>query len=206
MVHQVWIVTPTLDEETGQKAITSAIATAGVSCLTHVELDVNHEGGTKTANRALAVTESVVTPFVCYINDDVTFPQQDWLKRLIEALESDDGYGVAGPSGKCGTNPQKKGRPGMEPGIVEVRQLSYFVAVFRRAVLDALGPLDEKFNHWGCDSDYNMRIRAAGWKCVWVRDVWVEHNTVPHDQRESHVQAWKSRDVAYYRRKWKGQR
>lgn len=206
MVHQAtsWIVTPTLDRETGEQAIAGAVATAGVPCLTHVEVDTYHQGGTKTANRALAATAQVSTPLVCYINDDVSFPQEGWLRRLIEALESNPQYGIAGPGGKCGTNPQRRGRPGLPPGIVEVRQLSFFVALFRREVLDELGLFDEDFYHWGCDSDYNMRARAAGWKCIYVRDVWVEHNTIPHTQREPHVRAWKQHDVALYRRKWKG--
>jgi GT2 family glycosyltransferase len=204
MVYQSWIVTPTLDKETGQRAIVGATATAGVPCLTHVEVDVHHEGGTRTANRALAATAQALTPFVCYINDDVSFPQSGWLKRLIEALQSDERYGIAGPSGHCGTNPQRRGYPDMPAGIIEVRQLSYFVAVFRREVLDELGPLDEDFYHWGCDSDYNKRARAAGWKRIWVRDVWVEHNSVPHTRRSPQVQAWKAHDVALYRRKWRG--
>jgi GT2 family glycosyltransferase len=206
MAANCWIVTPTLDEETGQRAVAEASATAGVTCLTHVAVDTGRAGGTRTANRALAATADAPTPFVCYINDDVSFPQQGWLKRLIEALESDERYGIAGPGGYCGIRPQKAARPGMPPGIVEVRQLSYFVVVFRRAVLDELGSFDEGFHHWGCDSDYNMRAREAGWKCVWVRDVWVEHHSTPHAQREPHVQAWKRQDVAYYRRKWRGKR
>lgn len=208
MVYQArsWIVTPTLDKEVGERAVAEAAETAGVSCLTGVVVDEYGEGGTRTANRALALTEETITPYVCYINDDVSFPQEGWLKRLIEALESKERYGVAGPSGYCGTLPQRGSKPGLPPGIKQVRQLSYFVAVFKREVLDELGYFDPQFKHWGCDSDYNIRVKDAGWKCIWVRDVWVEHNSVPHNQRPAEVRAWKRQDVVRYRAKWGNRR
>ena len=95
---RAWIVTPTLERARGEWTVSEAARTAGVPVLTHVSVDEQREGGVKTANRALRATEAVKIRFVCYINDDVSFPQQDWLRLLIQALESNARFGLVGPS------------------------------------------------------------------------------------------------------------
>jgi GT2 family glycosyltransferase len=179
--------------------VAKAAKTAGVACRTFVAVDVvgkdgRGEGGTKTANRALKA--AVGTKYVCYINDDVSFPQKDWLKQLIQALEKNPRYGIAGPGGRCST-PQNRGKLNMPHGIVELKRLSFFCAVFKRAILDELGLLDEQFIHYGCDTDYCERAGQANWKCIWVQHVYVEHDRSPL------IREWKDHDVAKFRRKWR---
>lgn len=199
------IVTPTLEYEAGLRAVTDAARTAGkgIIALTHVTLDVWESGGCKPASIALDWALGTGAPYICYINDDVWFPQEGWLLRLIRALESDEKAMVAGPSGKCGTRPQMTGKMGMPEGIIPVRQLSYFCACFKRDIFGKIGRLDTAYRHWGCDSDYNERIRQAGFKCLWVQHAWVDHRTVPHNRRNPKVVAWKQHDVKLFRERWR---
>lgn len=85
----------------------------------------------------------------------------------------------------------------MPQGIVELGRLSFFCAVFKRAVLDELGLMDEQFIHYGCDTDYCERANQAHWRCIWVQHVYVEHDRSPL------IRAWKDHDVAKFRRKWR---
>jgi GT2 family glycosyltransferase len=46
----------------------------------------------------------------------------------------------------------------------------------RREVLEAVGPLDERFGLGMFeDGDYNRRVRAAGWQIRCARDSFVHH-------------------------------
>ena len=191
---ECWIVMNTMTLAIGGATMAQAAATCGVPCHVYVEVDKKREGYTKTINRALAVATG--TPYVCCINDDVSFPQQDWLRRLIEALEEDPRHGIAGPSGNCATR-QNRGRLGDARGIYELEYLSFFCTVFKRTVLDELGLLDEDFIHYGSDNDYCERARLAGWKCIWVRDIYVEHDRSPV------IPDWKERDVRRFKEKWR---
>jgi GT2 family glycosyltransferase len=191
-----WIVTPTLEWARGERTVTEAARTAGVPTLTYVAVDKGRKGGVKTANRALKATEAVETPFVCYINDDVSFPQRNWLRMLIEVLESNPRYGLVGPSGNCSTD-QQKGRLGDAYGIQTMRrELSFFCVVFRREVLDKVGYLDERFIHYACDNDHCIRAKQAGWEVIWARHVFVQHN------RSRTIRDWKTHDLAAFNAKW----
>lgn len=199
----VCIVTPTLNLTVGEKTVAQAAATAGVPCLTAVVVDEKQQGGCKTANRALKAGVATGVPYIAYINDDVVF-RQGWASRLIQVLQSNPKYTVAAPGGKCGTAPQMRARPGMSRGVKVVKQLSFFTAMFKRHVFEKVGYFDESYYHWGCDSDYCVRVRRAGLQLVWVRDVFVVHKTMPHTQRLAHVRAWKRHDVALWKRRKRG--
>jgi GT2 family glycosyltransferase len=192
-----WIVTPTLDRAVGERTIEQSVATAGLHVKTFVAVDHKREGGVRTANRALAA--AIDTPFVCYINDDVSFPNKDWLVQLIDALKLDSRNGIAGPTGGCGTVPQCRGRAGMPYGVRPIIYLSFFCAVFRRELLDKIGLLDERFIHYGCDNDYCLRTIEAGFRPVYAQHVWVEHKKSPR------IRKWKDHDVVAFRGKWGGQ-
>ena len=196
------IATPTLDIEMGRKAVLQAAKTAGVPVCTHIVVDEKREGGCKTANKALRGAYDKRTPFIAYINDDVVIKQKGWLKRLISVLQSNPRYGIAAPGCKCGTRPQMAGKPGLPPKVHTVKQLSFVTAVFRRGLFTKLGFFDEGYYHWGCDSEYCERVRKAGYRLLYVQDVFVIHNTVPHRQRDPHVQRWKQLDVA----RWKARK
>jgi GT2 family glycosyltransferase len=92
----------------------------------------------------------------------------------------------------------------MKPGVQVVSQLPFFCTVIKRRVLDdavmkehPLKPiLDGDFIHYGADSDLCERVKRAGYKLIWVKDVWVEN-------QESELKPeWKAHDGALFRKKW----
>jgi GT2 family glycosyltransferase len=61
------------------------------------------------------------------------------------------------------------GAPAVEGGPVEeVFGASACVALYRRAMLDAIGGFDASFFAFGEDADVAWRARIAGWSCVYV--------------------------------------
>ena len=61
------------------------------------------------------------------------------------------------------------GAPAADGGPVEeVFGASACVAVYRRAMLDAIGGFDASFFAFGEDADVAWRARAAGWTCLYV--------------------------------------
>ncbi len=199
------IVCPTLKLSDGERAVKDAAATSGLASVsTHVTLDTWGTGGCKPANVALQAGLDSGASYICYINDDVWFPEKGWMAQLIKALEEDVLFAAAGPTGKCGEMPQKEGVKSTYPITQVVHRLSFFCVVFKRSTLEQVGLLDEGFHHWGCDSDYCERIRQAGLKSVWARHVWVDHRSPLFQARPTHIKAWKDQDAALFRRKWEG--
>lgn len=197
------ITTATLDIREGTEACEIATRNAGIECDYVVAYDERRDGGVKTANRAWAEALQKCDPeFLCYINDDVRADQKDWLKLMIDALEAKPEYGIAGVSGSCGTEPQRSGRPGLPFGIVEVAKLSFFCAVIKRAVIDELGLLDSVYIHWGCDADYCLKAREAGWKVIWVQHVYLEHDFTPIRERSSKLHGWLEHDLSMFKERW----
>jgi GT2 family glycosyltransferase len=201
---KVAIVTATLSEEMGNIACQVAVEHAGINNVPyHVSVDEVGQGGVKTATDGWEYVVATYKPqYLCYINDDVRARQPGWLKRLVEVLESDGTFGIAAPGGACVTNPQRRARPGMRPGIFEVNSLAFFCVVIKSDVLKDVGMPDRDYIHFAADSDYCKRAQKAGWKCLWVRDVWVQHTFVPVKKRDARVQRWKHRDMALYYSKW----
>ena len=61
------------------------------------------------------------------------------------------------------------GAPAVEGGPVEeVFGASACVALYRRAMLDAIGGFDASFFAFGEDADVAWRARTAGWSCLYV--------------------------------------
>lgn len=175
MDRNVWMITPTLTYSVGNAAMDQAVKTAGIGCQSLVVVDKLRSGGVKPANIGLKEAFESEATHIAYINDDTEFQQKNWLKRLIDVLDSDPVYAIVGPSGTCLTKPQCFGRPNLEPGIMEVDQLSWFCVVIKRMVFEKLGFLNEIYWHAGADNEKNDEIRAAGWKLVWVKDVYIHH-------------------------------
>lgn len=197
---KVIITTATTDIKIGTKACNTARELSGFDNTPFVvSVDIDGVGSTKTGNKAWKDALAYNPDFLCYINDDVEINQQGWLKRMVEALETSDKYGLASPSGNCWTEPLRSGNPGMSPGIQIVNMLSFFCVVIKRDVLEQIGLLDEEFIHFGSDSDYCNRAIRAGWKCIWVRDVYVQHDFTPYEDRPEKVKRWKDHDTRLYK-------
>lgn len=194
------IVIPTLNLEVAAKTGAAARQTAGAPCYVVIVNDFARRGGIKPANAGLRAALELETPYIVYMNDDVSFPKDRWLARLIDALESDPTYGVAVPSSmtqRGSKHPQQNTGIGAPVGVfVEEEPLAWHVAVMRREMLLEVGIFDPIFTHFGGDSDLTRRMQAAGWQSVWVRDCYVHHEQGPFDAK------LKRRDKKLYIQKW----
>jgi len=191
------IIIPTLNIRSAAETGARAQALAGVATCVVIVADCERRGGIIPANAAIQAALALEAPFIVYLNDDCEIEQQGWLARLIEALESNPVYGIACPSGNCPGGPQRTAGPGAEPGVFVVEApLAWFCAVIRRELIAELGFFDPAFVHYCGDSDLTCRAQAAGWKSVWVRDVYVRHLGGEVDQ------ALKKREKALWRSRW----
>lgn len=95
--------------------------------------------------------------YLLLFNDDawVEKPEpdgRDWLKVLIDELESDPKVGLVGPH--AGESPALK-KP----------MLFFWCVMLRRSTWDEVGPLDDvTFLNYGGDDDYCERLRMAGYE------------------------------------------
>ncbi len=190
------IVTATLDQAKGMETCEFARKTAGVSCDVIVSYDKVPRGATANANAGFRCALETDVQYISYIVDDVRIPQQGWLKRLIDVLESSLRLGIATPSGKC-RSVQGGGRPGMPRKVILIPNMSFFCVVIKRTLMEDIGLLDEDYIHYGSDNDYCMRAAARGWRFAWVQDVYAEHTSTPY------IKKWKTADQALYRKRWK---
>lgn len=191
------VVIPTLHPERAGRIAQVVQETAGVPVAVVIVADCDRRGGTIPTNAGYRAALDLGAPFVVYLNDDVDLVQHGWLARMIEALESDATYGIAAPSGKCRSGPQRTAGPGAEPGVIVCRDpLAWFCAVLRREVLEQVGLFNGELIHYSADSDLTRRAQRAGWQSVWVRDVYVGHEPAEP------IGDWWAHDRGVYKRTW----
>ncbi len=137
---------------------------------------------------------------ICYLNDDTAGFQQGWLKRLVEAVDSKAEYGAALAGCPCRSHPQADGQPGLPPAIIELHKPGAWVcAVIKAQMFFELDLLNPELIHYADDSDFEMRMQAAGYKSVYVQDVYVHHTRRPEEQTAS---PWWAHDKGIFKRKW----
>ncbi len=128
---------------------------------------------------------------ILLLNND-TIVTTGWLGRLLRALHGEPTIGLVGPCSNCVSGPQQveigyesltdldgfawdwgKAHDGQR---VDVNRLVGFCLLIRRAVVDAIGLLDEQFGV-GCfdDDDYCLRAIQAGYRAVIAADAFVHH-------------------------------
>jgi len=196
MTIGIAIVIPTLDKARGDATAVLALAQTGCSIPVRaiVVHDQRKQGFTKTANQGMK--QALPTEDICLLNDDVTEFQPGWLEILRVVLYSHPSYGLSCPSGASAATPMKDGQSGQQ-GIQVVRQASFWCVLMKRAMLNALGLLDESFIHYRSDNWYCRRMRPAGWKCVWARAVYLEHQR----HGSGMLSEWRKHDRAMWRRR-----
>ena len=137
-----------------------------------------NSGPAAARNRGIAETSA---PLIVFIDDDCIPATRDWLVRLVAPFVADAALGgVGGRVVPAPTTNWVSGflaateySSGLQPVFENAATAN---ACYRRAVLDELNGLDEKFRHpGGDDPDLSARVRAAGHRLEFVRDAVVEH-------------------------------
>jgi GT2 family glycosyltransferase len=135
------------------------------------------------ANRGVEVAE---TELVALVNTDVIL-DPDWLDRMVAALESDpraasaackmvdlaeptvlyDAGDVLRRDGAC----EQRGRFELDDGRFDRREEVFGAcagaALYRRSTFLDAGGLDERYVIYLEDVDLALRLRLAGWRCVY---------------------------------------
>lgn len=134
-----------------------------------------------------------------FLDSDVKVLEDEWLDRLLVALESEN-VGLVGPAGSMvmgdftGFYP---GQAGMECDVV-----SGWCQAFKREVIDAGVWIDTEFKmFWTEDSDFCLQIRAAGWDVVCTGGIGVLHEPGLSGDEFADRAANQER----FRAKWQGQ-
>lgn len=128
---------------------------------------------------------------IVLLNND-TVVTTSWLRRLLDVLHSEPRIGLAGPCSNCVSGEQMVAVSYRQMGsldgfawewgkrhagvVHETDRLIGFCLAMKRALIDEIGLLDERFGI-GCfeDDDLCVRARRAGWKAVIARDAFVHH-------------------------------
>lgn len=154
-------------------------------------INERNRGFAAAANQGLRVGRS---PFAALLNDD-TKPAPQWLDALLRAAEPPD-------VGACASLMVFDGAPGIvqSAGIAldraaiawdrlrgepvsaaqepaEVFGASGGAALYRRAMLDEIGLLDERFVSYLEDVDLAWRAQRGHWRCVYAPGAVVRHVT-----------------------------
>lgn len=169
--------------------------------------------------------------YTCLLNDD-TIVGKGWLTALMhEAMKPD--IGAVGPFSNCdrgwmhNENIVVAGKqlvPGMtredvariipqirdfrhEKSVRDRKWVAFYCTLMPRAVINKVGPLDERFKSGDEDLDYCKRIRDIGYRTVQTFDSWVFHfggKTRKQSERADHVLHHQEdqENHVYFLKKW----
>ena len=150
-----------------------------------------HNAGFAVANN-LAI-RATTSPYLLLLNND-TEVQPGWLEALIVPLDQDQSIGMCAPRVLLADRPDQidsigirvdalgfawqigRGQPAAAfPTPIDVFGPSGAAALYRRAMLDQIGLLDEDFESYYEDVDLAWRAQRAGWRCRYVPQASVLH-------------------------------
>jgi len=159
---------------------------------------------------------------IVLLNNDLEFPQHDWLQRLRTCAHSAADAGIVGcrlilPDGRllhAGTYIVPDTFWGQQIGSLqkdigqytarrEVEGIVFACAYIRREVLGKIGSLSEDFQSYFEDTDYCVRARQAGFRTLLCGDVTLvhhEHGSTPDDTAAFMGIFQESRET--FRKKW----
>ena len=144
----------------------------------------------KGTNKGIELSDS---RYIVTLSNDVTVTK-NWLKKLIMIMDANPEIGLLSPlTDNIGSNCPRASmaipahnllRPD-EP-YEQVNKLpskfaycdsnvSMFCAILRRKMVNEIGMMDERFNCYGNDDDYNDRIRQTTWKSAVALNCFVYH-------------------------------
>jgi GT2 family glycosyltransferase len=167
----------------------------------------NNDGFLRAANRGMAAAHG---EYVLLLNND-TAVSPGWLSALRGAAERSSDVGIVGgkivgPDGRiqvAGAYMAFDGSARMigegldpsDPSLSEEREVCYVgghCMLIKRAVLEAIGPLDEDYGFgYHEDTDYCYRARAAGFRVVYTPGCVVHHQLfgTPLPERQAIIAA-----------------
>jgi GT2 family glycosyltransferase/tetratricopeptide (TPR) repeat protein len=165
---------------------------AHTACI-RIETIVNPDnvGFAKGCNQGMAVSWG---DYIILLNNDVVLTSQ-WLQRLIRPLENAPQLGLVGPVTNYVSGPQLLRSPaydvntlaGLEAfahthsrrydGQIEPNwRIAGFCILIRRAVMEKIGGLDERFAIGNFeDDDFCVRAHLAGFQAAVVKDCYLHH-------------------------------
>jgi GT2 family glycosyltransferase len=137
--------------------------------------------------------EASTAPFLATLNDDAAAHPR-WIEALADAIERRPDAGMCASQvrlfgehrldsagmlvARDGSSKQRgNGHPPEDfPVAEEALFPSASAALYRRAMLEAIGAFDSRFFLYCEDTDLGLRARWAGWKCLYVPEAVVEHH------------------------------
>ena len=118
--------------------------------------------------------------YLFYANDDIKMITENWCERMIDSANKhiDGGvFGIVGTSTYYKQTVSDKYQPDNYKGKVEVSATVAGILIhIPRNVIDKLGLWDENLsNYCWLDVDWSIRVRAAGLKPYFCKDVFALH-------------------------------
>jgi hypothetical protein len=114
---------------------------------------------------------------VLLMNDDARFVGARTVETITRAAYSDEKIGILSPQiiGGAGSYIQSK-KDDSRRLEYTMDRLAFACVYIKRAVIDSIGLLDERFDGYGGeDDDYCIRAVKAGFRLAVTSDVWVRH-------------------------------
>ncbi len=126
--------------------------------------------------------------FICLLNSDCIVTD-GWLERMVHTFSFDQRIAIVGPStNMCATQQRIISELSPEDahsfaekvardfrGQWTTSELSGFCYLLRKDVWEALGGFSPEFRFYGQESEFNWRVRRAGYWPVWRKDAFVYH-------------------------------
>ena len=156
----------------------------------HVTLCINQQnkGYAGGNNDGMRVAKGA---YIVLLNNDTLVPS-GWLDRLLGLLKSNENVGLVGPVTNSAGNEQRIEITGLNESNFEQRiapylerqraqwftteRLSFYCVGMKRAVMERVGFLDERFGLGMFeDDDYCIRVRNAGYALAVIEDCYVYH-------------------------------
>jgi len=130
--------------------------------------------------------------YIILLNND-TYVTRGWARDLIRPMQRDPTLGMTGPLTNMSGNEQKIGLAYSNMAemarastafttrrrrqLYPIGCLAFFCVAIRRAVIDAVGDLDESYTTgYFEDDDYCKRVQQAGYQLAVCDDVFVHHH------------------------------